>query len=52
MGIEYIARIAERDYDSFRSSMSTSLPADYEMWRRVRGAGKVQGVQRKRYNLR
>jgi hypothetical protein len=42
MGVGYIARINDDDYETFRTLMSTSLPADYQMWLRVRERGKVR----------
>ena len=32
MGIEYIAAIAEEDYDAFKMLVSTPLPREYDMW--------------------
>jgi hypothetical protein len=31
MGVEYIARIAEDDYEAFKIITTTSLPSEYEM---------------------
>jgi hypothetical protein len=45
MGIEYIAAIAERDYETFRTMLTTPLPSDYEMWLRVRERGKVRAFK-------
>jgi hypothetical protein len=42
MGIEYIAGIKEHDYQTFRILLTTSLPRDYQMWRRVRDRGKFR----------
>jgi hypothetical protein len=36
MNVEYIARIAEDDYETFKTITTTSLPTEYEMWLRVR----------------
>jgi hypothetical protein len=32
MSIEYIARISEDDYETFKTITTTSLPSKYEMW--------------------
>jgi hypothetical protein len=32
MNVEYIARIAEDDYETFKTITTTSLPSEYEMW--------------------
>jgi hypothetical protein len=40
MSVEYIAWLAEDDYEAFKMIMTTSLPSDYEMWLRVRERGK------------
>jgi hypothetical protein len=32
MGIEYLAAIAEEDYDAFKMLVSTPLPREYDMW--------------------
>jgi hypothetical protein len=47
MGIEYVAIIAEEDYDAFKMLVSTPLPHEYEMWVRVRERGKLRVVQEK-----
>jgi hypothetical protein len=32
MSIEYIAVIADEDYDAFKILVSTPLPREYDMW--------------------
>ena len=32
MGIEYIAAIAEEDYDALKMQVSTPLPREYDRW--------------------
>jgi hypothetical protein len=45
MGIEYIAAIAEEDYEAFKIIVTTTLPRDYEMWLRVRERGRMRALQ-------
>jgi hypothetical protein len=45
MSIEYIAAIAEKDYEAFKSIVSTTLPDDYEMWLRVRDRGSLRALK-------
>ena len=45
MGIEYIAAIAEEDYETFKTMLTTTLPDDYEMWLRVRERGSVRALK-------
>jgi hypothetical protein len=40
MDIEYIAAIPEHHYKGFKIIMSTTLPADYVLWLRVRERAK------------
>jgi hypothetical protein len=44
MGIEYIAAIAEDDYETFKTILTTTLPGDYEMWLRVRERGRLRTI--------
>ena len=45
MSIEYIAVIADEDYDAFKILVSTPLPGEYDMWLRVRERGKLRAMQ-------
>ena len=45
MGIEYIAAIAEEDYEEFKIIVTTTLPDDYGMWLRVRERGRMRALQ-------
>src|SRR6516165_7344356 len=45
MSIEYIAVIADEDYDAFKILVSTPLPREYDMWLRVRERGKLRAMQ-------
>jgi hypothetical protein len=45
MGIEYLAAIAEDDYQAFKIILTTTLPRDYEMWLRVRERAKVRAFK-------
>ena len=45
MSIEYCAAIAEEDYDTFRTLLTTSLPNEYDMWVRVRARGKARAFR-------
>jgi hypothetical protein len=45
MRIEYIAAIAEEDYQTFKAMLTTTLPDDYEMWLRVRERGSVRALE-------
>ena len=45
MAIEYIAAIAEEDYEAFKTMVTTMLPDDYEMWLRVRERGRVRALE-------
>jgi hypothetical protein len=47
MGVEYIAWINEDDYETFKALMTTTLPADYEMWLRVRERGKLREFEQR-----
>ena len=47
MGIEYIAAIAEEDYEAFKIIVTTTLPCDYEMWLRVRERGRVRALEQR-----
>jgi hypothetical protein len=40
MAIEYIAWIAEDDYDAFKKLLAPIMPDEYDMWLRVRDIGK------------
>ena len=42
MAVEYIAHIEEDDYEAFRGILGTWLPAEYEMWLRVRDRGRLR----------
>ena len=48
MSIEYSAAIAEKDYDAFRTLLTTSLPGEYEMWLRVRARGKARALNERK----
>jgi hypothetical protein len=45
MAIEYIAAIAEEDYETFKTIVTTSLPNDYEMWLRVRDRASARALK-------
>jgi len=44
MDVEYIAAIAEGDYEIFKAVLTTELPRNYEMWLRVRDRGKLRAL--------
>jgi hypothetical protein len=44
MHVEYVAAIAEDDYETFKTVLTTELPRDYEMWLRVRQRGKLRAL--------
>src|ERR1019366_3021235 len=45
MGVEYIAAIAEEDYQTFKTILAITLPDDYEMWLRVRDRGSARALK-------
>ena len=45
MDVEYIAAIAEDDYETFKTVLTTNLPRDYETWLRVRERGKLRALK-------
>ena len=42
MAVEYMAYIEEDDYEAFRGILGGWLPAEYEMWLRVRDRGRLR----------
>jgi hypothetical protein len=48
MSIEYCAAIAEEEYGTFRTLLTTSLPNEYQMWLRVRARGKARAFSERR----
>jgi hypothetical protein len=40
--VEYMAYIEEDDYEAFRGILGGWLPAEYEMWLRVRDRGRLR----------
>ncbi len=42
MAVEYLAKIAEEDYEAFRVLIGDFQPAEYEMWLRVRARGRLR----------
>ena len=47
MAIEYIAAIAEENYEAFKTMVTTTLPDDYGMWLRVRERGRVRALEQR-----
>ena len=45
MAVEYLAKIAEEDYEAFKALMGNLLPAEYEMWLRVRARGRLRASE-------
>jgi hypothetical protein len=45
MAVEYIAFIAEEDYQVFWILVTTPLPREYGMWLRVRERGKLRAIE-------
>src|SRR5450432_1944213 len=45
MAVEYIAAIAEEDYETFKTIVTTTLPDDYEMWLRVRDRASARALK-------
>jgi hypothetical protein len=52
MGIEYVAAIAEEDYEAFKTVLTTTLPNEYEMWLRVRERGNMRAAKERAATLR
>jgi hypothetical protein len=42
MAVQYIAHIDEADYEAFRKMLGAWLPAEYDMWLRVRDRGRLR----------
>ena len=45
MAVVYLAAIAEEDYEAFKALMGNLLPAEYEMWLRVRARGRLRASE-------
>jgi hypothetical protein len=45
VSVEYIAVIAQHDYETFKTILTTTIPRDYEMWLRVRERGKLRAFR-------
>jgi hypothetical protein len=45
VSVECIAVIAEHDYETFKTVLTTTIPRDYEMWLRVRERGKLRAFR-------
>jgi hypothetical protein len=45
VAVVYLAAIGEEDYEAFRALLGNLLPAEYEMWLRVRARGRLRASE-------